>query len=120
MVVSFDSSAPSASLKLSFFMGTPRGPSGGGSRELAEAGEILSPRLRLLLNRADISGAEKGVDFDQSKECGGGQSMRVCVSRTEKPVGVPYFRPADDPKSHSYVDLKEHPEKISLIPEIRD
>lgn len=84
MVVSFDSSAPSASLKLSFFMGTPRGPSGGGSRELAEAGEILSPRLRLLLNRADISGAEKGVDFDQSKECGGGaEHAGLCQQNRE-------------------------------------
>lgn len=46
--------------------------------------------------------------------------MRVCVSRIEKPIGVPYFRPDEDPNSHSYIELKEHPEQISLIPEIRD
>lgn len=46
--------------------------------------------------------------------------MRVSISRAEKPIGVPYSRPAADPNSHSYVDLKQDPEGITQIPEIRD
>jgi len=46
--------------------------------------------------------------------------MRVCVSRTENPIGVPYMRQEADSNSHSYVDLRQSLEQISLIPEIRD
>jgi hypothetical protein len=49
-----------------------------------------------------------------------GQRMRVCISRIEKPIGVPYGRQATDPKSHGYVNLRENPEQIALIPEIHD
>jgi hypothetical protein len=37
----------------------------------------------------------------------------------KKTFGVPYFRPADDPTSRSYIDLDAHPEEISLLPEVQ-
>ena len=46
--------------------------------------------------------------------------MFVKVTKNEKPLGIPYFRPPDDTNSHSFVDLRQHPEQIALIPEIRD
>jgi len=46
--------------------------------------------------------------------------MRVTVIRGEKPLGIPYLRQPGDPNSHGYIDLKLHPEQISLIPEARN
>jgi hypothetical protein len=34
--------------------------------------------------------------------------------------GVPYARPESDTSSHSYINLKKHPEQIDLIPEVQD
>jgi hypothetical protein len=36
----------------------------------------------------------------------------------EKPLGIPYFR--SEPGSHSYVNLREEPDKIALLPELTD
>jgi hypothetical protein len=36
----------------------------------------------------------------------------------QSPLGIPYSR--SDDQSHSYVDLKEHPELASVLPELRD
>jgi hypothetical protein len=36
----------------------------------------------------------------------------------EKPLGIPYFR--EEPGSHSYVNLREEPDKIDLLPELTD
>ena len=38
------------------------------------------------------------------------------LSVGEKPLGIPYFR--SEPGSHSYVNLREQPEKIDLLPEL--
>jgi hypothetical protein len=40
------------------------------------------------------------------------------IAVEEKPLGIPYFR--EDPGSHSYVSLREEPDKIDLLPELRD
>jgi hypothetical protein len=40
------------------------------------------------------------------------------VSVEEKPLGIPYFR--SESGSHSYVNLREEPDKIDLLPELTD
>jgi hypothetical protein len=40
------------------------------------------------------------------------------ISVGEKPLGIPYFR--SEPGSHSYVNLREEPDKITLLPELTD
>lgn len=35
-------------------------------------------------------------------------------------LGVPYWRSEDDLKSHSYIDLKQQPERSAELPEIQD
>jgi hypothetical protein len=40
-------------------------------------------------------------------------------SKASNLLAVPYLRSASDSNSHSYVDLKHHPEQIDLIPEIK-
>jgi hypothetical protein len=45
--------------------------------------------------------------------------MQFKLIKSASPLAVPYSRPANDPNSHSYVDLKRIREQISLIPEIR-
>src|SRR5712664_40501 len=41
------------------------------------------------------------------------------VEIRQKPMGVPYGRHGD-PASHSYVNLRDNPESIDLLPEFRD
>lgn len=38
------------------------------------------------------------------------------IAFEEKPLGIPYFR--EEPGSHSYVSLREEPDKIDLLPEL--
>ncbi|MBS0366358.1 MAG: hypothetical protein JSR67_11110 [Proteobacteria bacterium] len=40
------------------------------------------------------------------------------ISVEEKPLGIPYFR--SEPGSHSYVNLREEPGEIDLLPELTD
>jgi hypothetical protein len=40
------------------------------------------------------------------------------IAIEEKPLGIPYFR--EEPGSHSYVNLREQPYKIDLLPELTD
>lgn len=45
--------------------------------------------------------------------------MDVFLTISDTALGVPYFRPPDDPRSASYVDLKLTPQKIDEVPEAR-
>jgi hypothetical protein len=40
------------------------------------------------------------------------------IAVEEKPLGIPYYR--DDPSSHSYVNLRDEPEKVNVLPELKD
>ncbi len=40
------------------------------------------------------------------------------VEMEKKPLGIPYFK--HDPKAHSYLNLRQQPEMISALPELRD
>jgi len=42
------------------------------------------------------------------------------ISVKDKPLGIPYARPADDPSSHGYVNLREQPDFIGQLPELRN
>ena len=37
----------------------------------------------------------------------------------ESPLGIPYYRPEDDPTSHSYVNLRQQPDLIAVLPELQ-
>ena len=45
--------------------------------------------------------------------------FEVLLTVDHKPLGVPYFRPSEDTESNSFIDLKEQPERIDEIPELR-
>jgi hypothetical protein len=37
----------------------------------------------------------------------------------QKPLGIPYFKPDSDSKSHGYVNLGHQPEMIETLPELQ-
>jgi hypothetical protein len=40
--------------------------------------------------------------------------------KQDHPMGVPYFRPPEDGSSHSYVNLRQNPDLIDDLPELRN
>ncbi len=44
--------------------------------------------------------------------------MLMKITKVTNPLGVPYARRAEDQSSHSYIDLKQHPDGLKDIPEI--
>jgi hypothetical protein len=46
--------------------------------------------------------------------------MLIKIRREPKPIGVPYGRPQEELSSHSYINLRQFPEGIDDIPEVRD